>query len=166
MARYPVSAVRVTPRGAFGFFRDYKTTPVHHWGMDLGGAAGAPVFAPEDAVVDTIASGTSPPFTGYDPGVVLLKGRSGRYHLLGHTRGSVAVGQSVKEGQQVGTIGINHVHWEVRKQRLPNYSAFARTDDAHKANNINPRLWIYITGLGGIVLLAGLGYGAYRLWRR
>jgi len=166
VARYPVDVVRVTPRGAYGYFRDYKTPTVHHWGLDLGGPAGTVVRAPEDGVVDTTATGTSPPFTGYDPGVVLLRGRSGVYHLLGHTRPSVQAGQAVREGQQVGTIGINHVHWEVRRQRLPDYAAHARSEDAHRANNSNPRLWIYLAGFGGVLVLGALGGVAYWLWRR
>jgi murein DD-endopeptidase MepM/ murein hydrolase activator NlpD len=167
VARYPVDVVRITPHGGWSYFRpEQGEGGTYHYALDLGGAAGTPVRAPEDGVVDTTASGTSPPFTGYDPGVVLLRGRSGYYHLLGHTIPMVQAGQVVREGQQVGTIGVNHVHWETRKKRLPDYAKYPRVQDAHRANNVDPRFWIYLAGIGGILLLVGLGGAAYWLWRR
>src|SRR5688572_18460693 len=116
MGRCPTDTCRVTPHGGYGYYRASRA--VTHYAWDLGGPGGTPVYAPEDGVVDTIADGQGPPWSGYDPGLVLLHGGSGYYHLLAHLGPSsykVRVGDRVKQGQHVGNIAYDHVHWEIRK---------------------------------------------------
>lgn len=94
--RAPVDRVRVTPHGAFNFERSGSRWCAgggvcYHRGVDLGGRQGDPVVAPEggDVVVSRVVKlkpDTDKPFSGFGPGVVLLRGDSGRWHLLGHVR--------------------------------------------------------------------------------
>src|SRR3990172_10802187 len=80
--------------------------PCPHWGVDtftIGGIRD--VWAPEAGGVVAVADGSSPPFSGYGPGVVLLKGASGVYHLLSHLDYDtirVRVGQQLAEGEPIG----------------------------------------------------------------
>lgn len=167
MGTCPTKTCHITPHGGYAFYRANRD--VTHYAWDLGGAGGTPVVSPEAGVVDTIASGQSAPWSGYDPGLVVVRGRSGYYHLLAHLNPDtikVRVGEVVQQGQQVGSVAYDHVHWEVRKKRLPEYAKFARTDQAHRANTVNPRFWLFFSGVGGAVVLAGIGYGVYRYLRR
>lgn len=96
-----------------------------HAGVDVGGAPGTPVMAPEAGTVEAVGSlPMRPPWTGYAP-AVLLRGASGRWHLLAHLSGSatggaasspaVTLGQVVRLGDVLGYIGHErHTHWEVR----------------------------------------------------
>src|SRR5262245_35365315 len=64
-----------------------------HFGIDLHGKQGTPILAPEGGiVVVSRAVATTgyndPPFSGYGPGVVLMLGDSGVWHLMGHVRPS------------------------------------------------------------------------------
>lgn len=124
--RLPVDGARIHAPGdtrAWGAPR-----PGHiHAGVDLGGRPGTPVLAPEAGVVEDV--GTLParaPWTGYAPAVV-LRGASGRWHLLAHLSGSpdggagspiVVPGQLVRLGDVLGFVGRErHTHWEVRTRR-------------------------------------------------
>jgi murein DD-endopeptidase MepM/ murein hydrolase activator NlpD len=93
-----------------------------HFGVDLF-ALSSQVFAPENGVVIDVADGQSAPFVGFGPGVILMKGASGFFHLLAHLNfGTIVVrpGQQISEGQFIALFdpGIGHTHWEVRIQRL------------------------------------------------
>lgn len=89
-----------------------------HAGVDLGGPPGTIVRAPEGGTIE--GTGDLParrPWTGYAP-AVLMRGDSGRWHLLAHLSGApvpVVVGQRVELGAELGRIGRErHTHWEVR----------------------------------------------------
>jgi len=99
-----------------------------HAGVDLHASAGTPVLAPEDGRVlvstgvDTSVTIDGWSFSGYGPGVVVLAGESGAYHLLGHLAAGelVAGGAIVLEGAELGRAGNEgHVHWEVRSMLVP-----------------------------------------------
>jgi murein DD-endopeptidase MepM/ murein hydrolase activator NlpD len=96
--------------------------PCTHWGVDTFTIDGSrSVVVPESGVVVASSDGTSPPFVGYGPAVVLIKGASGVYHLLAHLeRGSikVSVGQLVSEGDPVGRFDADygHCHYEIRRK--------------------------------------------------
>lgn len=137
MARYPVAVVRVSS----GFrepcrepgFPGGQCAPGPHFALDLAGSAGTAVVSPEAGRVvaarvhrdpnrkgdNTVGLGA--PWEGYGPGIVVVAGASGRFHLLAHLATvGVAPGQLVAEGQTVGGMATHvggvgsHVHWEVR----------------------------------------------------
>ena len=87
----------VTPHGAYGYERRSAAEgscgvtgyPCKHPGVDLVGEPGDPVYYPEDGEVVAVWArepGTElpQPWRGYGPGVLVMRGASGRYHLLGH----------------------------------------------------------------------------------
>lgn len=194
MPRWPVDVPRVTPHGKYGFQRNdpseggcgVKSYPCTHNGLDLAGGEGTEVYAPEDCSIDSVSTGSLPPFRGYGPGVILMRGKkTGVYHLLAHLLPETIVSpmvdgslwdfattplwksddqrRQVSEGEIVGRISkANHVHWETR-------------DGAHGARN-DPALWVkrYVSpsldrsafsdaegGGGGLGLLLLLGLWAY-----
>lgn len=98
-----------------------------HAGIDLGARRGTPVRAPEDGVVEAVGAADSLPpidgwrFRGYGPELVLMRGDSGRWHLLSHLQNaSVQVGQRVTAGEAVGEVSrLAHCHWEVLTRARP-----------------------------------------------
>lgn len=114
-------------------------------------------MAPEAGLVEQVGMlPARPPWTGYAPGV-LLRGDSGRWHLLAHLNGNAAgghasspavvVGQRVNLGDVVGYIGPanpadrgeahHHVHWEVRTR-----PHVARADEPTWTITIDPAHWL------------------------
>jgi murein DD-endopeptidase MepM/ murein hydrolase activator NlpD len=146
-----------------------KGYPCKHPGTDLNGRAGTVVRSPEAGVVALAADGSASPFKGYGPWLVLIKGDSGKYHLLAHLdpaqRFIAPIGKRVAAGATVGvTSSANHTHWEVRTKLVPD---FARGED-NFTNNTDPVAWL--SGGGGIGVMGGLlaigGGILYYLWRR
>lgn len=147
MPRLPVDPpVRVTPHGAFGFQRKtaadgrcgYRNKyPCTHLGVDLAAKKGTPVYAPEECrVVISASDNNTPPLRGFGPGAVVLLGKSGMRHVLGHLDpdwwtspawqipGSIfegfigpartpSEGRVYREGEQIGVVAQDHVHWEL-----------------------------------------------------
>lgn len=149
--RPPILPVKVTPHGAWRYARTSPSDgscgvhayPCFHPGVDLAGAAGTKVYAPEDGVVVAVGNGASKPWTGYGPWIVVIKGASGVYHLLAHLSPAQAalalVGARVSSGQLVGvTSSANHVHWEIR---------LVATSSAW-ANKVDPFVWLERTRNG------------------
>lgn len=172
----PLRTMKVTPHGAFGFVRrsssnggcGTKGYPCTHPGTDLAAAAGTPVYAPEDGVVIAQGDGTSSPFRGYGPWVIALRGASGKIHLLAHmgrgTAHMALVGARVTAGQQIGTIGVNHLHWEIRdKVTPPTGDNMDNNSDAmvwlEEGAGIAPEGWLALGILGGAAAIA------YLVWR-
>jgi murein DD-endopeptidase MepM/ murein hydrolase activator NlpD len=139
MMRTPIDKIRITPHGAYGYYRADKRR--HHYGVDLGGPAGTPVYAPERMAVVVRRRGsaieTSPRFRGigldgYGPGAVLAVGASGVVHVLGHLGldGMPPIGAEVAEGDRIGSIGSpRHVHWEARLGDRAPWPRSTRGDD-------------------------------------
>jgi murein DD-endopeptidase MepM/ murein hydrolase activator NlpD len=144
--------------------------PCRHPGVDVAGRAGTPVVAPEDGTVELVADGQSPPFTGYGPWLVILRGlASGKYHLLAHLAPATAhmapQGAKVRAGQQVGTTSpANHTHWEIRTRPVPD---FAR-GETNFTNNSDPVAWLSTAalGLGSVLLVGGVAALVMLLRRR
>lgn len=168
MARYPTGAFHVGRTGCYGCVRwtgadgacGVAGYPCTHWGVDLFGVA-RDVYAPEGGTVVAIGDGSSAPWVGYGPGVVVVEGDSGKFLLMGHLEYAtigVAKGQRVREGQPLARFdrSIAHTHFEVRH---------ALTGPS-PTNTMDPAQWIAgeraITVLG----LTALGAGAYYLARR
>lgn len=117
-----------------------------HAGVDLG-SSGAVVRAPEDGrvvVAGTASYGDDSPrwsvpvgFAGYGPQFVVIRGASGKTHLLAHISDSAPVGRDVRAGDEVGRVHARggHVHWEVRA-RDP------RPDEATVEVVVNPLAWL------------------------
>jgi len=100
----------------------WRTHPVtgvrsFHEGADYGGKVGATLYAMGDGVVDDVA--TTP--RGHSGRLVsILDDVDGRYLYLHMDRVDVRVGQRVRAGQRVGTLGATgrvtgpHLHLEWR----------------------------------------------------
>lgn len=163
MARWPTFPYSTHRTGCYGCKRNtpsdggcgVKGYPCTHWGVDTFTLnKDRSVWAPESGVIVATATGSSPPFSGYGPGVVLMLGDSGWYHLMGHlTYSTIAVKpqQRVAEGAPIGAFdpGIAHCHYEVR--RLP----YGPSD----TNTVNPEQWHRDHSgsmLGKLLLLGGL----------
>lgn len=95
-----------------------------HAGVDLAAPRGTSVRAPEAGRVVIVQSGPGPrdvppPWRGYGPALILLRGDSGVFHLLSHLEHRsviVSRGARVAEGEVLGKVGPQrHVHWEVRR---------------------------------------------------
>jgi murein DD-endopeptidase MepM/ murein hydrolase activator NlpD len=87
----------------------------HHTGIDVPAPAGTPILAAESGTV--ILSG----YNGGFGNTVIISHGNGMTTLYAHnTRNNVTVGQTVRRGQQIATVGStgfstgNHLHFEVR----------------------------------------------------
>lgn len=137
--------------------------PCQHPGVDVLGPQGTLVASPEGGIVKVVASGSSAPYVGYGPWLIVILGDSGKYHLLGHLEPAanrVTVGQRVEAGDVVGaTSSANHTHWEVRTKIVP------PTGQTNQDNNVDPVGWLSGVSLLTMAMVAFAGWGAYRLWR-
>jgi murein DD-endopeptidase MepM/ murein hydrolase activator NlpD len=145
------------------------TYPCKHPGIDVVGKPGTPVMAPEDGTIVFVADGSSSPVGGYGPWVVIIAGKSGRYHLLGHlepgTSGMGPIGMPVRAGQQVGTVSsAYHTHWEVRTKAIPDFAH----GESNATNNLDPVQWLREQGsaFGSLLLIGAAGLLFYLLWSR
>lgn len=167
MPRYPTGPFTLHRTGCYGCYR-YSSAdgacgvagyPCRHWGDDLF-ATTRDVVAPDSGTVVAVSDGNSAPWVGYGPGVVVIKGDSGKYLLMGHLQFpsiQVAVGQRVREGDPLAQFdpAIAHTHFEVR-HALTGPSA---------TNTMAPSSWVH----GRLILaaeLAALALGAWWLTRR
>ena len=93
-----------------------------HTGLDLLSPKGTPIYAVLDGVVEIVSDG-GPGFRGY--GKVILINHGGKlWTLYSHnTTNNVKVGQHVKQGEMIATVGMtgrataNHLHFEVRNSK-------------------------------------------------
>ncbi|KFF96735.1 peptidase [Streptomyces scabiei] len=86
----------------------------YHTGLDLVASSGTPIYAPADGKV--VAAGPG----GSYGNMTKLQHSGGVITLYAHqTSFNVSVGDSVKRGEQIGTVGATgnvtgpHLHWEV-----------------------------------------------------
>lgn len=176
MPRWPTGPFSTHRTGCYGCKRMSSADggcgvhgyPCTHWGMDLFAGADRRVVAPESGVVVAVANGSSPPWSGFGPGVVVIRGTSGVFHLLSHLEFSsirVGIGLPVSEGTPIGQYDgrIAHTHYEVRR-RLTGPSA---------ENTIDPAKWLAEAGgdgaggskLGVLLALGGLLAAGFLLAR-
>ncbi len=104
--------------GVFGSQRIYRGEPgAPHSGVDVAGPTGAPVVAPADGVV-ILAAGS--PFTLEGNLLLIDHGMGLNSAFLHLSRIDVRQGDSVRQGQRVGAIGMTgratgpHLHWGMR----------------------------------------------------
>lgn len=155
MARWPVDAPRATPHGAYAYPRRRRD----HHGIDLAGARGTAVYAPEPLTVIAVGRGLSTSgkrqgrversgdalavgvgLAGYGPAAVLARGASGIVHVFGHLEDAAlpAVGAALGEGDLVGTVSrVGHVHWETRKP-----DAYPWPRATRGADTYDPAVWL------------------------
>lgn len=126
--------------GAFGYRR--SSTHVHQ-GVDFAAKRGEPVWSVAPGVVTHSVEPGTPGFSGYGRAVVVRTGN--RWRLYGHLdRRSVAAGDNVVEGMQLGTVGATcgtrdqpqlqcrgaHLHYELSARPYP---------QASEAPRLNPK---------------------------
>jgi murein DD-endopeptidase MepM/ murein hydrolase activator NlpD len=106
--------------GVFGSQRIYRGEPgAPHSGLDIAGPAGAAVTAPADGVVILAAAR---PFTLEGNLLMINHGMGLNSAFLHLSRIDVKLGDRVRQGQQVGTIGMTgratgpHLHWGMKWQ--------------------------------------------------
>lgn len=183
--RCPTDTCHPSAHGGYHYWRPDQYEPksggkgVMHWAWDLSGTANETmVYAPEDGLVMDVAKGDDHPWTGFQPGIVLIHGVSGVYHVLGHLQYKqikAVKGQFIALGQPVGVMGIGHTHWEIRKKPQPDYGKYPTFWQAHGPNSINPADWLSgKVGAGaknarplvaaGVILFVG-GIAAYAFLR-
>ena len=104
--------------GVFGSQRVYRGEPASfHTGVDVAPGAGAPVVAPADGVV--VLAG--PPMFSLEGNLVIIDHGMGLNSAFLHLgRVHVREGQSVRQGQLIGTDGSSgratgpHLHWSMK----------------------------------------------------
>ncbi len=106
--------------GVFGSQRVYRGEPgTPHNGVDIAGPTGTPVVAPADGVVVLAAE---VPFTLEGNLLMIDHGMALNSAFLHLSRIDVRVGDTVKQGQLIGAIGMTgratgpHLHWGMRWQ--------------------------------------------------
>jgi murein DD-endopeptidase MepM/ murein hydrolase activator NlpD len=103
--------------GQFGSQRVFRGVPAaYHSGVDVAAGAGAPVVAPADGIV--VLAG--PPMFSLEGNLVILDHGMGLNSAFLHlARADVAVGQRVRQGQRIGSVGATgratgpHLHWSL-----------------------------------------------------
>ncbi len=176
-AQPPIFPLQV---GAHGGWREVRASPAEgacgvsgypcrHPGVDVAGAAGTPVVAPESGTIVLVGDGNSAPYVGYGPWFSIVRGdSSGKFHLLAHlnplTAGLGPMGAQVVAGQQVGTTSAaNHTHWEIRSKMVPDFAA----GEDNLANNSDPIGWLALASVGvGAFLIVGGAILFFVLLRR
>lgn len=130
----------ITRRQAWGAPRDNGKRK--HAGLDLAAREGTIVVAPENGRVERVAFGgpgadMDRPWSRYGPAIVLMRGRSGLFHLLAHVHYPlVAPGELVQAGQPLAAVSeLAHVHWEIRRGMFP------RPGVTNYENSIDPLKW-------------------------
>jgi murein DD-endopeptidase MepM/ murein hydrolase activator NlpD len=104
--------------GLFGSQRVYRgEAAAFHSGLDIAPGAGAPVVAPADGVV--VLAG--PPMFSLEGNLVIVDHGMGLNSAFLHlSTYRVHVGQTVKQGETIGTVGATgratgpHLHWSVK----------------------------------------------------
>ena len=113
--RWPLASVRVTsPWGAVRRLNGALQRP--HYGIDLGGATGTPIYAPASGIVIM-----AEPDMHFEGGIIAIDHGQGLISIYLHQSRLIArVGQRVSAGMQIGEIGSKgratgpHLCWRLR----------------------------------------------------
>jgi len=104
--------------GLFGSQRIYRGEPgSYHSGVDVARATGTPVVAPADGVVILAADS---PFTLEGNLLMIDHGMGLNSAFLHLSRIDVAVGEYIRQGEQIGLVGATgratgaHLHWGMK----------------------------------------------------
>ncbi len=101
--------------------RGFQTRGRPHYGLDLTGARGTPIYAAASGRVIYAGSG----FSGYGRLVIVEHGDEWASFYSHLEKILVGEGQHLASGQALGTMGDSgratgvHLHFEVRKSRRP-----------------------------------------------
>ncbi len=106
-------------RGSIGAFRMNRLHPIlgyvrPHYGVDLGGRKGDPIYATGDGFVSSAGY-----ISGYGNNIIIDHGFGYRTRYAHLSKIDVARGQFVKRGEKIGEMGStglssgNHLHYEV-----------------------------------------------------
>lgn len=103
--------------GLFGSQRIFRGIPAaYHSGVDVAGGAGAAIVAPADGIV--VLAGA--PLFSLEGNLVILDHGMGLNSAFLHlSRSDVAVGQRLRQGERIGSIGATgratgpHLHWSL-----------------------------------------------------
>ena len=113
---YPVNPKTVQMTSPFGArYHPIRQAIVFHEGVDLAGAAGQPVYATGDGVVES----TQINFSGYGNVIVIDHGFGYKTRYAHLKEINVTAGQVVIRGDKIGTLGSSglstgpHLHYEV-----------------------------------------------------
>ena len=171
MARWPTAPYSTHRTGCYGCKRTSPADgacgvhgyPCTHWGVDTFTFGGIrDVWAPEAGIVVAVSDGSSPPFVGYGPGVVLMKGSSGVFHLFSHLElASIRVqkGQQIAEGAPIGRFDAAHAHCHYEVRRNPTGPS--------ETNTIDPVAWLESASGGGsikvLIAIGGLMFAGYAI---
>lgn len=121
---WPIEKSKVTGQTEYG----PSSVPLHngwHTGLDIWADKGTPIYAVADGEV-TMAG----PSGGCGPAQIEIRHANNIYSVYCHNQsGSVKVGEKVKKGQQIGTVGdegyakgtVSHLHLEITEGQ-PNWS--------------------------------------------
>jgi murein DD-endopeptidase MepM/ murein hydrolase activator NlpD len=113
--RWPLETIRVTsPWGAVRRLNGALQRP--HYGIDLGGATGTPIFAPASGIVIL-----AEPDFHFEGGIIAIDHGQGLISIYLHQSRLIAtVGQRVVAGTQIGAVGSKgratgpHLCWRMR----------------------------------------------------
>ena len=113
--RWPLAAVRVTsPWGAVRRLNGALQRP--HYGIDLGGATGTPIFAPASGLVIL-----AEPDMHFECGIIAIDHGQGLISIYLHQSRLIArIGERVIAGTQIGEVGAKgratgpHLCWRMR----------------------------------------------------
>ena len=108
-------------KGSYRVTSEYRSASrPNHNGIDLGAPQGTRIGAAADGKVVTVVNNQSNSKTGYG-NYVVIEHANGVRTLYAHCASvSVSVGQTVSQGQQIGTVGSTgnstgpHLHFEVK----------------------------------------------------
>lgn len=139
--------------------------PCKHPGVDVNGPRGTIVRAPESGTIVAIADGSSAPFSGYGPWLVIIHGdQSGKFHLLAHLDPASSsmgpMGARVIAGDPIGRVSAaNHTHWEMRRRVYP------IKGESNQTNNSDPIAWLQGSSLAGMLIVGLALAGLYWVWK-
>lgn len=132
-------------------FRISNAYSITHPALDLAAPTGTPIMAPEDGKVVLVNNN---PKAYYGGCYVVIMGKSGYRHYMGHNSSNVVVpGQGVKRGQHVANVGMTgfgipsqgiqapsgpHTHYEVSKNgKTVDPSKLAKGDEMITKSQLN-----------------------------
>jgi murein DD-endopeptidase MepM/ murein hydrolase activator NlpD len=179
----PVPGSRIPTKGKLSFmvYRGQKRDGRAHYhrGIDLPAPKGSPVVAADSGTVVRTVNSYTPGFAGYGK-VVIVHTLGGTYHFYGHLdRIDVKVGDRVRAGDQLGTVGKTkysredptgefvrsgpHLHFEVSRTPYPKDSEAPRMNPVAELRRLGAHVPAWVVPAARAAAKAGGGGGALLL---